>query len=132
MNKRNLWIFILILVVAFLIVAAFFWVRRSAEPPDAGKEQEDKGGSVTEYTVKFYSNDGTILKIDPVEEGNAATPPSQPQLLYGTVFQAWDQDISRIISDLEVHPICEDITGKENVFAIDGALHLLQRHSLSP
>lgn len=86
-------------------------------------DQGSDSGSASkkQYTVTFYSNDGTVLKVDSVAEGNTANPPMQPQMLYGTVFQSWDTDISSVTKDLKVYPICEDVKEKMNIFAIEGA-----------
>ncbi len=74
-----------------------------------------------ECEVTFLSNDGTVLKVDVVTKGQSANPPVKPQMSYGTVFKSWDVDISRITSNVKVNSVCEDISKKENVFAIEGA-----------
>lgn len=74
-----------------------------------------------ECEVTFLSNDGTILKVDVVEKGQSANPPVKPQMTFGTVFKSWDVDISKITSNMKVNPVCEDISKKENVFAVEGA-----------
>lgn len=121
MNKRKLWIIISIL--ALVLVAAITCLIIFAQREDSGEKQgsNNESASKNQYTVTFYSNDGTVLKIDSVEEGKAANPPSTPQMLYGTVFKSWDADISSVTKNLEVNPIFEDVKGKANVIAIEGA-----------
>ena len=74
-----------------------------------------------EHEVTFYSNDGTVLKVDIVRNGQPANPPAKLQMLYGTIFKAWDADISKITSSIDVNPICECVTEKSNVFAVESA-----------
>lgn len=121
MNKKKLWIIISIL--ALVLAAAITCLIIFGQREEPGVEQGSNSDSVSkdQYTATFYSNDGTVLKIDSVEKGMAANPPSQPQMLFGTVFRSWDADISSVTKNLEVHPICEDVKGKPNIFAIEGA-----------
>lgn len=86
----------------------------SADEPTTGAEE------VPQYTVTFYSNDGTVLKIDSVKENTSATPPNAPAMTYGTIFCSWDTDFSKVTNDLEIYPICEEIKGKPNVLAVSG------------
>lgn len=75
-------------------------------------------GETATYTVTFYSNDGTVLKIDSVKENSFATPPVNPVMTYGMVFKSWDTDFSKVTKDLEIHPVCEETKGKPNVLAV--------------
>ncbi len=121
MNKKKLWTMVLIL--AIVLALAIVWLIILNQPKSSSDNQagQDKNANSELYTVTFYSNNGTILKIDSVEKGKAANPPATPQMLYGTVFQSWDAEISNVSKDLEVYPVCEDIKDKPNVFAVDGA-----------
>lgn len=121
MNKKKLWI--IILVLAVVLVAAIVSLIILGQREESGTSQGNNNQQINkdQYTVTFYSNDGTVLKIDSVEKGNTANPPSQPQMLYGTVFQSWVTDVSTVTENLEVHPICVDVKGKANTFAIEGA-----------
>lgn len=56
---------------------------------------------VTTYTVTFVDHDGTVLKTEKVEEGSAATAPSDPTR-QGYTFEGWDQTFDHITSDLVV------------------------------
>ena len=71
-----------------------------------------------EYIVTFYSNDGTVLMVDRVKRNSSATPPSRPNMTYGSIFKCWDTDFSKVTEDLDVHPSCETIKDKPNVIAI--------------
>ncbi|MBR3988280.1 MAG: starch-binding protein [Clostridia bacterium] len=61
---------------------------------------------VVTYTVTFKNYDGTVLATRTVEEGKAATAPSNPTRpsTVSTVytFSSWDKDFSNITSDLTV------------------------------
>ncbi len=92
-------------------------------------EQETQGEAVEEtepytgptYTVTFYADDGSILWIDTVPENGVATPPTEPEMTYGNVFFKWDSDFSSVTKDLEIHPECQSVAGKNNAFAMAGA-----------
>ena len=73
-----------------------------------------------EFKVKFYSDDKSLLKIDTVTAGNSATPPVNPEMTYGNVFQKWDKDFTSVSNDLEINPVFESVKSKENVFALAG------------
>lgn len=73
------------------------------------------------YTVTFYSDNGTILKVDKVQEGETALPPVEPQMSYGSIFSGWKEDYSQVLEDREIHPECRSILGQPNVFALTGA-----------
>lgn len=121
MNKKKLWIIILILAVILAAVIICLVILGQREDPGINQGNNNHLVNKDQYTVTFYSNDGTVLKIDSVEKGKAANPPVQPQMLYGTAFTSWDADISSVTKNLEVHPICEDVKEKSNVFVIEGA-----------
>ena len=53
------------------------------------------------YTVIFKDYDGTILKTEIVEEGEAATAPKDPERR-GYTFIGWDKVFDNVISDLTV------------------------------
>ena len=121
MKKKTLWQIILILAVVLMATFAVMAVFNARQDQKTNQEQLNGDEKESQYTVTFYSNDGTVLKIDSVEKGKTANPPAQPQMLYGTVFQSWDTDISSVTKNLEVRPICEDVKEKQNIFAIEGA-----------
>lgn len=77
--------------------------------------------SAPTYTVTFYADDGSILFIDSVIEGDAAAPPIEPIMSYGNIFTKWDSDFSAVTEDTEIHPECRSVVGKPNVFALAGA-----------
>lgn len=121
MNKKKLWIIILILAVVLAAAIVSLIILGQREEPGVDQGSNSNSVSKDQYTVTFYSNDGTVLKIDSVEKGKTANPPAEPQMLYETVFQSWDTDISSVKKNLEVRPICEDVKEKQNIFAIEGA-----------
>lgn len=59
------------------------------------------------YTVKFVNYDGTILKTEYVQKGNAATPPANPTkpstTYYEFVFSGWDQDYTSITGNVTIN-----------------------------
>jgi hypothetical protein len=53
------------------------------------------------YTVQFVDYDGTVLKEETVESGQAATAPADPAR-EGYTFTGWDADFSEVTGDLTV------------------------------
>ncbi len=53
------------------------------------------------YNVTFQDFDGTVLKTESVEEGKAATAPSDP-LREGYAFIGWNKDFTSIVKDTVV------------------------------
>ena len=101
-------------------VVVFVLMGSPKEEPDCIEDnvQSTVPDETAIYTVTFYSNDGTVLKIDSVKENSAAIPPVAPAMTYGMVFESWDKDFSEVTKDLEIHPVCEEIKGKPNVLAV--------------
>lgn len=93
-------------------------VQSTAADDKADNTQSTVPDETATYTVTFYSNDGTMLKIDSVKENSFATPPVAPTMTYGVVFKSWDTVFSKVTKDLEIHPVCEEIKGKPNVLAV--------------
>lgn len=123
--KKKYWILIIALVIALAAAVAVGILLTGGEPePEGfGVTEPSEGGVPAEtgdYKVTFYANDGSVLKIDYVDEGESATPPKQPQMLYGAVFCAWDTDFTEVKGDLEIRPVCEEVKDKTNVLAVEG------------
>ena len=57
--------------------------------------------AINVYTVTFVGFDGTALKTENVEYGNAATAPDAPEV-EGYTFLGWDKGFAYITSDLTV------------------------------
>lgn len=108
--KYQKWLSIILIAVVLLSLA--FCKKES---------QAEKSGVDRKLTATFYSNDGCILKTDYVQNGGAAVPPEEPQMSYGMVFQSWDADFSKVTKDIEIHPVCENVTEKTNAFAVISA-----------
>lgn len=53
------------------------------------------------YTVTFVDYDGTELKVETVEYGQAATPPANP-VRENYYFMGWDSDFSFVTEDMTV------------------------------
>ena len=129
--KKKLWILILaaVVLVAAAVLGAMLLLGGDSDKPEqpgqstAGTDTQPADGATNpgDYKVTFYANDGSILKIDYVDEGESATPPKQPQMVYGAVFCSWDKDFTQVTGDLEVRPIWEDVSEKANVLAVEGA-----------
>ena len=56
---------------------------------------------VTTYTVTFKDHDGTVLKTETVEDGKAATAPTNPTR-EGYTFEGWDKTFDNVTADMEV------------------------------
>ena len=75
------------------------------------------GSTTGDYLVRFFDIDGTILKEEYVDSGNAATAPPNPTYdpTYLT-FDGWNNDFSNITHDLDVGAIYDTIDGKTYLF----------------
>ena len=60
----------------------------------------------TYFTVTFQDWDGTVLKIEQVEQGKSATAPADPTR-EGYTFKGWDKEFSNVQSDLIVTALYE-------------------------
>lgn len=69
------------------------------------------------FAVTFIDWDGTVLKTDPTEHGNAATAPADPAR-EGYTFIGWDVDFNNIVSDLVVTAQYEIVTSVKEVEGI--------------
>ena len=121
MNKTKIWLVVLIMVgVLISCIAVILLVKhpKVSEIEQPSNIPTTVPNDATMYTVTFYSNDGTVLKIDSVNENTSATPPIAPAMTYGTVFKSWDTDFSKVTRDLEIRPICEEVKDKPNVLAV--------------
>lgn len=104
-KKTRIGVLAVLIILAVLAVVFFF-----------GKEN-----TVSDmFTVTYYADDGSILKIDTVANHGVSVPPVEPLMTYGKIFKSWDTDFSDVTENLEVHPICEEISGKTNAFAMPG------------
>lgn len=75
----------------------------------------------SEYEVSFYSDTGNLLAVEKVNRNGTPTPPINPQVKYGEIFQKWNVDFTTVKKNLKVYPESINITGKANVFALPGA-----------
>ena len=70
-----------------------------------------------EFEVRFIDYDGTILKTDYVDSGNAATPPDNPdRTSEGLTFVEWNNSYNNITHDLDVGATYETTDGKTHAF----------------
>ncbi len=60
--------------------------------------------NINELTVKFLDKDGKTLKIQKVDYGTAATPPTPPAM-EKFVFDSWDTDFSCVTENLTVSAV---------------------------
>ncbi|MBQ2972774.1 MAG: hypothetical protein IJE19_00315 [Clostridia bacterium] len=74
----------------------------------------------SEYEVSFYSDTGTLLAVEKINRNGTPTPPNNPQIQYGKIFQKWDTDFTNVKKDLDVYPESINFAGKANVFALPG------------
>lgn len=87
-----------------------------------------------EYTVTFEDYDGSMLKVETVEEGNSATPPLDP-VRAGWTFTGWNPVYSNITSDLTVRAtytedVAEETTTHSVVFLDYDGTELLSTEAL--
>lgn len=104
-NKKSAIIIAIVLIVCSIIV--FLSIRSFL-----GK---------SEYEVSFYSDTGTLLAVEKINRNGTPTPPNNPQIQYGKIFQKWDTDFTNVKKDLDVYPECINFAGKANVFALPGS-----------
>lgn len=64
-------------------------------------QYRENASAATTYTVTFQNYDGTVLKTELVEEGKAATAPTNPKK-DGYTFAGWDVSFTNVTSDLTV------------------------------
>ena len=62
--------------------------------------------SVNTYTVTFKNWDGTVLKTETVNYGEAATAPTVPER-YGYTFIGWDNSFDSVTSNIEINALFE-------------------------
>ncbi|MBQ8497971.1 MAG: InlB B-repeat-containing protein [Clostridia bacterium] len=74
-----------------------------------GVSTSDPDPTPITYTVVFVDYNGTELKTETVESGNAATAPAVPTR-DGYKFIGWDKDFDNVTSDLTVTAKYEEIT----------------------
>ncbi|HHW79288.1 MAG TPA: InlB B-repeat-containing protein, partial [Acholeplasmataceae bacterium] len=63
-------------------------------------------GEPVNYNVTFMSTDGTIFKVESVEEGGSATAPTNVERV-GYTFISWSEEFDNVVSDLEVKALYE-------------------------
>ncbi|MBQ9295837.1 MAG: InlB B-repeat-containing protein [Paludibacteraceae bacterium] len=74
------------------------------------------------YTVTFVDYDGTELKVDIVEYGQAATPPANP-VRENYYFMGWDSDFSFVTGDMTITATYKlyDPTSMDNIYTSEPA-----------
>ena len=79
------------------------------------------------YTVTFVDYDGTELKVDIVEYGQAATPPENP-VRENYYFMGWDSDFSFVAGDMTVTATYKpnDPTDINNVYTSEPARKVMK------
>ena len=100
-RKKVLFLIITAIVLIVAIVVAIFLLRMQ---------------KTESYKVTFQDFDGTVLKIESVEEGKTATPPDNPQR-EGYTFVGWNRDFSSIVKDTVI--TAEYLRITDTVFKVD-------------
>lgn len=72
-------------------------------------------------TVSYFSDDGSIVLIETVEQGESPTPPSLPELSDEHVFSRWNYSDANAEENVEVYPEYQTISDLPNAFALPGA-----------
>ena len=85
MNRKRVLLYIAVAVVLLGAIAIGFLLLRPDE--------------AVFYNVTFQDYDNTVLKIESVEAGKAATPPNDPQR-EGYTFVGWNKDFSSVDKDI--------------------------------
>lgn len=68
------------------------------------------------YTVTFAYQDGSSIATRQVKEGGGTFP---PDIETNGVFQGWNGAFNKVESDIEVHPMCYELDGDENLFCFN-------------
>jgi hypothetical protein len=75
------------------------------------------GGGTGDYLVRFFDYDGTVLKEEYVDSGEAATAPTSPdRTAEGLTFVEWNNAYSNITSDMDIGATYETTDGKTHIF----------------
>lgn len=77
---------------------------------------------ITDYKVRFYDYDRTLLSEQDVTFEQGATAPTQNPSRTGYVFKGWDKDYSSIDSDLDVTAVYEAGVYKVKYYPNNGAV----------
>ena len=110
-SKSIIAIIIALVVVLALAVTALLVLNGLQETPnpqgtESSTQATTDGTEATDpqvktYTVTFKDHDGTVLKTETVEEGKAATAPTNPTR-EGYTFEGWDKTFDNVTADMEV------------------------------
>lgn len=71
---------------------------------------DDMSHSLKKHKVTFKDHDGTILKVELVDEGMSATPPENASK-EGYKIVKWDESFDKVEEDIVVKPVYEKISG---------------------
>lgn len=72
---------------------------------------------IKHYKVSFYDLDRQLLAEYKAEAGKSVVPP--PFEKTGYMFKGWDKDMYAVTEDIEVYPVCEDISEAKNIVYAD-------------
>lgn len=72
------------------------------------------------YMVRFYTNEnkGTLLSSCIIVQGEAATAPTITQMPQCKEFDSWSEDISAVMTDMDVYVLYKNTHGAETVIAL--------------
>ena len=89
------------------------YVNMSSNKPIAIIEKGTTGDLIlvamwkaVEYTVRFYDNENNLLSEQKVKHDEAALEPDLP-VIPGYEITGWNQDFSKVTSDMDIKPIVE-------------------------
>lgn len=68
------------------------------------------------YTVTFAYQNGSPIATRQVKEGCGTFP---PDIETNGVFQGWNGAFNEVMADIEVHPMCYELNGDENLFCFN-------------
>ena len=112
-QKRTIVIICLAVLICAAIAVSLIFL--------SGRQNDSDAGNDRSFTVTFYSDDGSILKIESVLRHQSATPPVEPEISYGNVFVKWDAEFSDVTADIDVHPVVREVKAEKNAFVLSGA-----------
>ena len=109
MNRSKKHIVFVVCVFLAMVLLLTSCGKTEYEPFETLQSSEDdsSNGDFLIHTVNFLDEDGTVLKMDSVENGSSATAPATPKGT-GKTFLGWDRAFDCVEKDLTVSALYTD------------------------